>query len=40
LIFLDRVADPIARFEATLHSSGEKAKFYHRNFAVMVDYED
>jgi len=33
--------DPIARFEATLHSIGEEAKenFYHRNFAVMMGYE-
>jgi predicted TIM-barrel fold metal-dependent hydrolase len=34
--------DPIARFEATLHSIGEEAKeqFYHRNFAVMMGYDD
>jgi len=34
--------DPIARFEATLHSIGEDAKeqFYRRNFAVMMGYQD
>lgn len=34
--------DPLARFEATMHSIGEDAKenFYHRNFAAMMGYAE